>query len=199
MGRWDITANQCTMKQFFRFCGVMLTVAFMMTSCSTNTIIPDDIEMPIAINTINSVNLRELNLQHGTDYTILNTVSADATVIYSTQKKGKKITIEEENREFKIVWEYNDKTGKMRREDFEGIARFGFLSNDYDRVFTKKIAPEYIVRNLAIYRLINQAKVRGADGVIEPVISTSAEARGNDVIFKTTVTAKLMKLNADSK
>lgn len=199
MGRWDITANQCKMKQFFRLCGIMLAIALMMTSCSSNMVIPDDVEMPIAINTINSVNLRELNLQHGKDYTILNTVSADATVFYYTQKKGKKISIEEENKEFKIEWVYNEKTGKMRREDFEGIARFGFLSNDYNRVFTEKIAPEYIVRNLAIYRLINQAKVRGADGVIEPVISTSAEARGNDVIFKTTVTAKLMKLNADSK
>lgn len=177
---------------------MMLAVTLMMTSCFTHRAMPD-VEMPIAINTVNSVGLRELNLQHGTDYTIVNTVSADATIIYTTHKKGKQISIAEENGEFKIAWKLDEKSGKMYRDDYEGIARFGFLSNDYDRVFTNVIAPEYIVRNLAIYRLINQAKVRGADGVIEPVVSTSAEARGNDVIFKTTVTAKLMKLSADAK
>lgn len=159
-----------------------------------------NIEIPIATNTINSVGLRELNLKHGTDYTVLNTVTAEATVIYTIHKKGKKISIKEENGEFEIVWNYDEKSKKMFREDFEGIARFGFLSNDYDDVSTNKIAPEYTARNLAIYRLINQAKVRGADGVIEPVISTNAESSGrNVVIFKTTVSAKLMKLKADAK
>ena len=59
--------------------------------------------------------------------------------------------------------------------------------------------PEYVVRNLAIYRLINASKVRGADGIIEPVISTNVEQRGNDIVFKTTATAKLIKLKTDGK
>ena len=87
----------------------------------------------------------------------------------------------------------------MYRSDYEGIARFGFLNNDYDHVFTDVVAPEYIVRNLAIYRLINQAKIRGADGVVEPIISTSAEDQGSKIVFKSTVSAKLMKLNTDAK
>ena len=97
------------------------------------------------------------------------------------------------------MWNYDEKTQKMYTEDFEGIARFGFLSNDYGYINTNKVSPEYIVRNLAIYRLVNQAKVRGADGVIEPVISTNAEGSGNTIIFKTTVSAKMMKLNSDAK
>jgi len=170
----------------------------MVSSCSSLKVTPG-MEMPIATNTINSVGLRDLNLQHGTDYTIINTVSAEATVIYTTRKKGKKVNIAEENGEFSIEWELDEKAGKMIIKDYDGIARFGFLNKDYDRIYTNVIAPEYTARNLAIYRLINEAKLRGADGVIEPVISTSAEANGNNVVFKTNVTAKLMKLNADSK
>ena len=177
---------------------VMMASTILLTSCYFGKTV-SNMEIPIATNTINSVGLRELNLKHGTDYTVLNTVTADATIIYTTHKKGKKISIKEENGEFEIVWNYDEKSGKMVREDFEGIARFGFLSNDYSRVFTNEASPEYIARNLAIYRLINQAKVRGADGVIEPVISTNAEGRGKDIIFKTTASAKLMKLKADAK
>lgn len=176
----------------------MVTSAFVMTSCGSHRATPY-LEVPQAINTINSVGLRELNLTHGADYTIMNTVSAEATVVYSVQKKGKHIIISEDNGEFKIEWKYDEDNGKMYMDDYEGIARFGFLSNDYGRTFTKEIAPEYIVRNLAIYRLINQAKVRGADGVVEPVISTNVESRGKDIIFKTTATAKLMKLSVDAK
>ena len=155
--------------------------------------------MPEAINTINSVGLKELNLKHGTDYTIMNTVTAEATVIYSVKRKGDEITIKEENGEFKITFKYDKDNGKWYRADYEGIARFGFLSNDYGNTYTNVIAPEYIVRNLAIYRLINASKVRGADGVIEPVVSTNVEERGKDVVFKTTVSAKLLKLKADAK
>ena len=87
------------MKQKFYILAAMLTTSFVMISCGTQKL-PDDVEMPIAVNTINSVGLKELNLQHGTDYTIMNTVSADATVIYTTHKKGKQISIEEYDGEF---------------------------------------------------------------------------------------------------
>lgn len=176
----------------------MLASTVMMTSCFSHKTV-SDIEMPIAINTINSVGLKELNLKHGEDYTITNTVSEEAVIVYTTKKKGKLITISEQNGEFQITWKLNEKTGKMYRDDYDGVARFGFLSNDYGHVSTNVISPEYIVRNLATYRLINQAKVRGADGVIEPIISTNAEDNGNSIVFKATVTAKLMKLKADTK
>lgn len=175
----------------------MIASTMLLSSCFVKTA---DMEMPIAINTVNSVNLRELNLTHGADYTILNSVTAEATVIYTTRQKGKEVLIKEENGEFEILWKYDEKSGKMLRKDFEGIARFGFLSNDYDHIHMNAAAPEYIARNLAVYRLINQAKVRGADGVVEPVISTNAEStEKNVVVFKTTVSAKLMKLNTDAK
>lgn len=155
--------------------------------------------IPTAVNTINSVRLDELNLKHGTDYTIVNTITAEATIIYTEQRKGEKITIREEHGEFKIIYEFDSEQEKWYRTDFEGVARFGFLNNDDYSESYSMIEPEYVVRNLAIYRLINASKVRGADGVIEPVISTNVEQRGKDIVFKTTAAAKLIKLQTDSK
>ncbi len=187
------------MKKIFLNSSLVFVTILMLTSCFGSKSVMSDLEMPIAINTVNSVGLNELNLKHGVDYSIMNTISADATVIYSIQKKGKQITILEENGEFEIVWKRDEATGKMYRYDFEGVARFGFLNNTYDRVSTREFSPEYIVTNLATYRLISLAKARGADGVIEPITSTNVENHGNRVVFKTTVTAKLMKLKADAK
>ena len=60
---------------------------FIMTSCFGPKKMTQRI-VPTAVNTINSVGLSELNLKHGTDYTIVNTVTADASILYSEQKKG---------------------------------------------------------------------------------------------------------------
>jgi len=171
---------------------------FTMTSCFAPKKMTQRI-VPKAINTINSVGLDELNLKHGTDYTIVNTVTADATIFYSEQKKGEQITVKEENGEFKLVYRWDNEDYKWKLVDYEGIARFGFLTNDYGSVSLRDPAPEDVVRKLAIYRVINASKVRGADGIIEPVISTNIEQRGKEIVLKTTVSAKLIKLKTDAK
>ena len=182
---------------------LFLTTIIIVSALLTNTCVAQKVKkstmMPQAINTINSVYLDELNLKHGTDYTIINTATAEATVIFIIKRKGKEITIREENNEFELIYQYDKDDKDFQLIDYEGIARFGFLSNDYGYTFIDYASPEYIVRNLAIYRLINAAKVRGADGVIEPVISTNVEQRGKDIVFKTTASAKLIKLSTDSK
>ena len=171
---------------------------FTMTSCFGPKKMTQRI-VPTAVNTINSVGLSELNLKHGTDYTIVNTVTAEATILYREQQKGSKITIKEVNNEFEITFEFDSEQEKWYRTDFEGIARFGFFSNDDFNQNYSMIYPENVVRNLAMYRIINQAKVRGADGIIEPVVSTNVEQQGKDIVFKTTATAKLIKLKTDAQ
>lgn len=166
-------------------------------SCSSQSLI-----VPQATSTINSVNLGELRLNHETDYTILNTISAEATVIYTSKQGGKKVEIEEENGEFKLEFKYDSKKNQYTRTGFDGVARFGFLSNDYSRTYTDVVAPEYVARNIAIYRLINAAKVSGADGVVEPIVSTNVSSQGKrnqTIIFRTIVSGKPMKLNVDAK
>ena len=186
------------MKQKILILATMMAATLTMTSCFGPKKVAQRI-IPTAVNTINSVGLSELNLKHGSDYTIVNTVTADATISYSEQKKGEQVTLKEEYGEFKLVYRYDTEFDKWRIVDFDGIARFGFLSNDEGRVSLREVDPEYVSRNLAIYRLINKSKVGGADGVIEPVISTNVEQSGKEIIFKTTVSAKLIKLKTDSK
>ena len=76
------------------------------------------------------------------------------------------------------------------------------MNNDYENeLFDIPPHPHWIVRRLAIYRLINAAKVAGADGVIEPIISTNVAQgrRSRDIVYKTTVSAKLVKIKPDGK
>ena len=170
----------------------------LMTSCGGPSKMVQRI-VPTAVNTVNSVGLKELNLQHGTDYRIVNTVTADATVFYSTKKKGQVVILEEENGECWLEYKFDSEQEKWGLIDFEGVARFGFLSNDEGKISNLRENPESMARYIAIYRLINESKVRGADGIIEPVISTNVGERDGKIAFRTTASAKLMKLNVDSE
>lgn len=181
------------MKKTTSFIILALLLGAFFTSCTSSYKI-----IPKAVNTVNSVGLSELNLKHGSDYTIMNTTTAEAAVYYS-ESIGR-ISIREENNEFEIIYTEDKKTGKWGISTCKGIARFGFLSNDYGSTsLGYQISPEDIVRKLAIYRLINAVKAIGADGVIEPVVSTNVEQRGRDIVFKTTASGKLIKLKTDGK
>ncbi len=184
------------LKKFFLQL-IIVVATIVMYSCNSLRIIPQ------AVNTINSVRLDELNLERK-DYIILNTISAEAVII--ARYSDNEIRITEQNNEFAIKFNQvtlgqgaNKSTG-WTVDKVDGVARFGFLSNDYNATEVGPY-PHYMVRNLAIYRLINASKVAGADGVIEPVISTNIEQgdKKNEVVYKTTVSAKLIKLKPDGK
>lgn len=168
-----------------------LVVMIALSSCKTNFSI-----VPKAVNTINAVSLNELNLEHK-DYKILKNVSGDAVVIYH-QKNDKSFTIKEQNGEFELNYE-QDKFGNWKVASFKGIARYGFLSNDYGKVMSvNDMNLEYVARNVAIYRLINACKIAGGDGVIEPTISMSVGEGGRkEIVLSVNATAKVIKLNTD--
>ncbi len=169
---------------------LLFAIVFSFASCATNNVI-----VPKAVNTVDAVSLKELNLTKG-DYQILNTVTAEATITYLENNNGQTQKIIGENNEFTLVYQ----TTKHGRTCFHsGIVKLGYLSNDYDlnsSVF--ELTPEVVARRLAIYRLINQVMQYGADGAIEPVISTSVEQKGKNIIYRTAVRAKLVKLNTDN-
>ncbi len=154
--------------------------------------------VPKAINTINSVSLEELNLGRK-DYKVLNTITADASVVYT--QFGNTITIADANGEFSLTYKrrYSLKNGYYwEYKAFRGIARYGFLANDYGKTDSySDISPEQMARSIAIYRLINACKVAGGDGVIEPIVSTNVGQQGHSITFKTTVSAKIIKINTD--
>lgn len=151
--------------------------------------------IPKAVNTVNVVSLKELNLTHG-DYQILNTITAEAAIVYTENKKGSVCTMRGVDEDFHITYAF-DNEGHLESENFSGVLRFGYLYNDY-KINEGVVYPEEMARRLAIYRLINIVQLQGADGVIEPVISTNIENTQNkrECILKTTVRAKLVKLNS---
>ena len=172
-------------KSFFY--SIIITIAtFAVSSCGTakKTYI-----VPNAINTVNSVSLNELNLKNG-DYQILNTISSDA-IVKAIIKKNK-AEIHEGSGEFSLF--YEDLGLGLNLKKYSGVVRLGYLHNTYNRTNFETFNPEELAIRLASYRTINVAQQHGADGMIEPIIQTKAEQIGDEIIFKTTVTAKLVKL-----
>lgn len=171
--------------------------ALALSSCKLTVI-------PKAINTVNAVSLSELNLERK-DYSILKTISADAIVTYK-RNGSRKITVQEAGGEFKFNYRHQSQFGGKGfwfLDSFSGVARLGYLDNDYakyDTYVADDIKPEFMARAIATYRLINACKVAGGDGLIEPIISTSVEQTGaRTITYKTTVSAKVIKLKTDGK
>lgn len=151
---------------------------------------------PTAVSTINAVGLEELNLTRD-DYQILKTVTANATVY---NKEG--IAMYDEDKEFSIIYghEVGAFFGKTRSQPesspiYSGLFKMGYLSNEtheinYDNPFD-------LAHRLAIYRIINLSQVEGADGIIEPVVSTVVSIEEGVEKVTVTVRAKLVVLKTE--
>ncbi|MCQ2311283.1 MAG: hypothetical protein MJZ64_05995 [Paludibacteraceae bacterium] len=151
--------------------------------------------MPKAINTVNTVSFSDLNLDRK-DYKILKTITSEAVVTY--EQRGDKYYIREANGECELSFVYKHKTKEWTYDEFKGIARYGFLTNDYGVIASvKDMSPEDYARNLAVYRLINQCKVLGGDGLVEPLISMNVGQQGRAIVFTVSASAKMVKLNTD--
>lgn len=181
---------------------VLLAVAIItisLSSCSSKRIIPT------AINTVNAVHLSELNLERK-DYNVLNTITAEA-VVKARMSMGERI-ITEANDEFTIT--YTEKKQGFLSKIFnpgekvegydvkcKGIIKFGYLSNGYARESISEMSAEEIAIRTAKYRLINLAQQNGADGIIEPIISTNIEQIGKEIVIKTVAQGKPIILKND--
>ncbi len=172
---------------------VLMTIA---ASCSTSNKF-----VPQARSTVNSVRFSELNLERD-DYEIMNTVTAEASITY-TEKLGGGFEIAAQSGDFVLnfngqtVKDYSgSKSTSLVLQSVEGVLRLGYLTNDdTNGDVTYLTQPEDLCRRLAIYRLINMSKEQGADGVIEPIISTNVEqVSKHSISFTTTVSAKLVKI-----
>lgn len=150
--------------------------------------------IPRAVNTINTTSLRDLNLQRG-DYEILNTVTAEATICYTINKTRTSIVITDADGEFSLHYVRSKKKGWTCK--YHGILKYGYMQNDYAGELPDVVQPEEVARRLAVYRLVNVAQQYGADGLVEPTIATNVEQIGEDVFFKSTATAKIVKIKTD--
>lgn len=166
-----------------------------LNSCSTTAV--------IARNTVDVATLEELNLERK-DYEVIETITVTAKVNYHA-KQRRSIA---ENNEF--VVKYKKMKGMNILES--GMLRFGYLSQDvisntriqkrgFSRAkYTAYIPedPEVLARRWATYKLISEAKAKGADALIVPVRSTDIQSGGKNIsIIKTTVSAKAVRIFND--
>lgn len=173
------------------YLAVILSTVFL-TSCVVSKKV-----VPMVSNTVNTVDFDELNLERN-DYTILKNVTAEAVIAYKgpTTNDNRRY-ISEQNGEFSIAFIYTgQRLDPFHVYKIEGVLRFGYLSNDHENM-SLSLDPEYYSRHIAFYRLINQCRTAGGDALIAPVVDTSIEQQGDNTIYKTTVTAKVVKINTD--
>lgn len=169
---------------------VLAVCAVSLASCGS----VKQVIMPRAVNTIGAAPLSDLNLERS-DYEILNTITAEAVVLYSYDKEGGKSQIVDSDGEFSMQFS-TGKFGLVCKHN--GILKLGYLQNDYRDATTDVTHPEDVVRRVALYRLVNLAREYGADAVIEPTISTNVEQTGTRrITYKSTVSAKIIKLKTD--
>ncbi|MBD5320353.1 MAG: hypothetical protein HDS07_05605 [Bacteroides sp.] len=166
------------LNRFVHF-GIPVIGLILISSCGTTTKTPF---IPKATNTVNTVYFKDLNLTGG-EYEILNKVTATAT-IKVRYKSSNEIIVQAPDDDFTIVYKGGD--GNWRIDKSVGVACFGYLVND-DALMSKTFfSVDDIVRRLAIYRLINEVQQQGADGIIEPTVSTNAVQSGKKVFTLTT-------------
>ena len=148
--------------------------------------------IPTAISSVSkTVYIEELNLTKN-DYQIINTETAEAVIIYE-ENRGGDFEIKEQNDEFSLEFEKDDKTQTFDIE-YSGVVKCGYLSANDRGIDYANPHPADFARGLAIYRLINSVQEQGADGIIEPIITMKVGQDGRKIVFTTTISAKLIKI-----
>lgn len=178
------------------FIGLFVIMLAVMTSCRSVRVVPQ------AKSTVNAVSLSELRLTNA-DYSVLNTISADATISV-TYYSDNSIEVRDIDNTFSYKLKPIGKKGDggYMLENTDGVIRLGFLSNDPRSI--DLTLPEDVARGVSLYRIIGMSQQMGSDGLIEPVISTNIEGTSGamgkmNVIYKTTVSAKPVKLKVTGK
>lgn len=167
-----------------------IALVAVLASCSSQK----DMVIPRAISTIGTASLNDLNLQRN-DYEVINTVTAEATVSYKANKAGTHIVITGEDDDFVLVYTKDSKKGWQCK--FDGILKAGYMQNISSTTRVEREDPAEIVHRLALYRLISQVKTVGGDGMVAPTVLTNVEQNGDIVYFRTTASAKAIKLKAN--
>ncbi len=180
------------MKKLF----AALFCAFSLASCG----VQQPRLIPESVNTINRAQLSDLNLERE-DYEVLNTLTADATVVCHDISDTKR-EISDINGEFIVKWEKGSSFRKSKSSawvcrDFQGILCTGALSN-LPAQTADHADPLDMAQRLALYRLINQAQLEGADAILEPTYAIALEQTDRrKVVYKATVTAKIIKIKTN--
>lgn len=162
-----------------------------LTSCSgvRNLVVPH------AVSSADAIPATALNLVKS-DYDILSSITETASVI--AKYTGQSLTIKSGDGDFAYYFSFDKKNGWSLRK-FSGTATFGYLQSEVASPEAMPEAEEF-ARRVAIARLIETVKDYGADGVLEPIVTTRVSNSGhNTVEYQASVTAKIVKIHPTNK
>lgn len=170
---------------------IVAVVAVIFSSCSG----VHNLVVPHAVSSAEAIPAAALNLQKG-DYDILASVTETASV--TAKYTGTSLTITSGDGEFTYQFSYDSGKG-WSLNSFSGTANFGYLQSENNGRIEMPEAEEF-ARRVAIARLIENIKDYGADGVLEPIVTTRASNVGNRTVeYQASVTAKVVKIHTTSK
>ena len=170
-------------KQIFTVMSVIFCM--LLASCASRQFAP-----------ISRVTLPAVERSDRTDeYQVLNSV--DGEVAVSMTQKGKKRIVKPDSGDDFINVCYKDKNDQYNysTEDSKGTLRYGIIENFNNGGEPDRCDGESMARYLAAYRLINEAKTAGADGILAPSFRGDTEEIKDGVVYKIKLSAKLIKLN----
>lgn len=166
---------------------LILVAAALMTSCGSHK----GLVVPRAVSSADAISVGALNLQKG-DYDILSSVTETASV--TATYSGTTLKLTSGDGDFSYKFRFNKSSGWILAS-FRGTATFGYLLKDASYEVELPDAEEF-ARRVAIARLIETIKDYGADGALEPIVTTRASnVRGNVVEYQATATAKIIKVH----
>ena len=172
-------------KKYLSTFAVVVTL-LLLNSCggSKNLIVPR------AVSSAEAIPAAALNLAKGC-YDILPSITETASVTAKYSSTSLKIT--SGDGDFSYTFKFDKKDGWMLTK-FSGTATFGFLVSDANDHIEMPDAEEF-ARRVAVSRLIEKVKDYGADGVLEPIVTTRATNSGNSTVeYQASVTAKVIKI-----
>lgn len=178
---------------FFRkilFLSVSLLFLFGANSCGKKNYLL----IPHSVSEIHPVLVKDLDLKRQ-DYIILKNITESSIVV--CKYEGQNLTITDNDGAFKYKFKFDNNTG-WNLSSFSGIASFGYFTNNFEPKEIGSVNGEEFARHQAMAKVIAAARDYNADGVIEPVITTTAVNLGhNEVEYTSTVSAKLIAIKAN--
>lgn len=146
--------------------------------------------IPHSVSSASAVTVDNLNLSKG-DYQVLNSITESASVI--CEYSGNNIQISDGDGEF--LYKFTLGNNGWVLTNFSGAASLGYFTADIDSRPSEIPDAEQFARRAAMARIIRAAKDYQADGVVEPVVISSANNIGrNKIEYVSTVSAKLISI-----
>jgi len=177
------------MKKIYFYTLILCAIA--MSSCKLQVV-------PQAMSSVDALRIKDLHLEQN-DYQIIQQDTVNATIVYHQPGKHKHI-IKELNGDFSAKYRRDKATKKYYLKKFVGVARFGYLNNELtDMKQFSEMSPAEVVRQLAIYKLIQDCQQAGGDSMIEPIINVDIQKVGTEIFFTANASAKFIKINTNQK